>query len=395
MRVLQLSTSKQGGAGLSAAMLDQKLREDGVESKLFTRSNLKLHKLILSKAVTFGGRISASADYDFLSSISTSTIDYKKVLNYDPHIIHIHNWYNLLSVSNFHKLSKIAPLVFTLHDERLVTGGCHVTLGCEKYLSKCTNCPAHRLHFSRDKFKSDLVSFFESGASYGVISPSQWLMNKIEQTPLASRALFSRVIPNHLSMSADTLAVQEKYEVKTQLIFIASNLDAPYKGFKHLLSALSILDEKLDQLGKKADLVIVGSPSKPIMTAFKNIDIVVKSQMSTDKLSKQLTLADILVVPSLSENYPGVIAEAQLQGTRVVANRVGGVSEMIEDNLTGYLASPNPDSLAEKLLEAILDTNGERIRAEAFQAVNLRQNSRVINQEHIEIYKRLLSAEGK
>jgi hypothetical protein len=68
---------------------------------------------------------------------------------------------------------------------------------------------------------------------------------------------------------------------------------------------------------------------------------------------------------------------------------------MIQDNLTGYLASPNPDSLAEKLLEAILDTNGEKIRAEAFQAVNLRQNSRVINQEHIEIYKGLLSAEGK
>jgi glycosyltransferase involved in cell wall biosynthesis len=220
-------------------------------------------------------------------------------------------------------------------------------------------------------------------------------MNKIEQTPLASRALFSRVIPNHLSMSADTLEVQDKNDVKTQLIFIASNLDAPYKGFKHLLSALSILDEKLDQLGKKVDLIIVGSPSKAIVAVFKNIGIVVKSQMSTDKLSKQLILADILVVPSLSENYPGVIAEAQLQGTRVVANRVGGVSEMIQDNLTGYLASPNPDSLAEKLLEAILDTNGEKIRAEAFQAVNLRQNSRVINQEHIEIYKGLLSAEGK
>lgn len=395
MRVLQLSTSKQGGAGLSAAMLDQKLREDGVESKLLTRSNLNLHQLFLSKATTFGGRMSASADYDFLSSNSASTIDYKKVSKYDPHIIHIHNWYNLLSVSSFHKLSKIAPLVFTLHDERLVTGGCHVTLGCEKYLSKCTNCPAHRLHFSRDKFKSDMVSFFESGAPYGVISPSQWLMNKIEQTPLASRALFSRVIPNHLSMSADTLEVQEKNEVKTRLIFIASNLNAPYKGFKHLLSALSILDEKLDQLGKKVDLIIVGRPSKAIVAVFKNIGIVVKSQMSTDKLSKQLILADILVVPSLSENYPGVIAEAQLQGTRVVANRVGGVSEMIQDNLTGYLASPNPDSLAEKLLEAILDTNGEKIRTEAFRAVNLRQNSRVINQEHIEIYKGLLSAEGK
>ena len=395
MRVLQLSTSKQGGAGISAAILDQKLREDGVESRLLTRSNMKSHQVILSKAVTFVGKVSASADYDFLSSTSTSTLDYQEVLNFNPQVIHIHNWYNLLSVSSFYKLSKIAPLMFTLHDERLVTGGCHVTLGCEKYLSECSNCPAHRLHFSRDKFKNELVSFYESGACYGIISPSQWLMNKIEQTPLAKMALVSRVIPNHLSIPARILSAQEKNIETTQIIFVASNLDAPYKGFNLLIASMRILDAKLEQIGKKVDLIIVGNSTVEIVVAFKNIHLVVKSQMSTDELSQQVILADILVVPSLSENYPGVIAEAQLQGTRVVANRVGGVSEMIEDKLTGYLASPNSDSLAEKLLEAILDTNREQVRIKAFQAVNLRQNSQVINQHHKEIYKELTNAKGK
>lgn len=395
MRVLQLSTSKQGGAGISAAILDQKLREDGVESRLVTRSNLKSHQVILSKAVTFVGKLSASPDYDFLSSNSASTLDYQEVLNFNPQVIHIHNWYNLLSVSSFYKLSKIAPLMFTLHDERLVTGGCHVTLGCEKYLSECSNCPAHRLHFSRDKFKNELVSFFDSGARYGIISPSQWLMNKIGQTALAKKAVISRVIPNHLSIQARILSAQEKNIKKTQLIFVASNLDAPYKGFNLLLTSMRILDEKLEQIGRKVDLIIVGNSMVEIAVAFKNIDIVVKPQMSTEKLSQQVILADILVVPSLSENYPGVIAEAQLQGTRVVANRVGGVSEMIEDKLTGYLASPNSDSLAEKLLEAILDTNCEQVRTKAFQAVNLRQNSYVINQHHKEIYKELTNAKGE
>ena len=131
------------------------------------------------------------------------------------------------------------------------------------------------------------------------------------------------------------------------------------------------------------------------MIAFKNIEIVVKPQMSSEKLTQQLMLADILVVPSLSENYPGVIAEAQLQGTRVVANRVGGVSEMIEDKVTGYLASPNPDSLAEKLLEAIVDENREKVRSEAFQVVKMRQNSQVINQQHKEVYEELMNAKGK
>lgn len=395
MRVLQLSTSKQGGAGISAAILDEKLREDGVKSRLFTRSNMKSHQVILSKTVTFVGKVSASADYDFLSSTSTSTLDYQEVLNFNPQVIHIHNWYNLLSVSSFYKLSKIAPLMFTLHDERLVTGGCHVTLGCEKYLSECSNCPAHRLHFSREKFRSELVSFFNSGARYGIISPSQWLMNKIKQTPLAKKAVVSRVIPNHLSIPARILSAEEKNIEKTQLIFVASNLDAPYKGFNLLLASMRILDGKLEKIGRKVDLIVVGNSMVEIAVAFKNIEIVVKSHMSIDKLSQQVLVADVLVVPSLSENYPGVIAEAQLQGTRVVANRVGGVSEMIVDNRTGYLASPNSNSLAEKILEAILDENREQVRAEAFQAVNVRQNSQVINQHHKEVYKELMNAKGK
>ncbi len=395
MRVLQLSTSKQGGAGISAAILDQKLREDGVESRLITRSNMKHYQAIYSKAITFVGKVSASTDYDFLSSYSTSTLDYEQVLNYKPQIIHIHNWYNLLSVSSFFKLSEIAPLVFTLHDERLVTGGCHVTLGCERYLSRCTNCPAHRLHFSRDKFKSELASFFESDASYGIISPSQWLMKKIEQTPLKKKALLSRVIPNHLSMPTGAPIAKGKNGEKTAIIFVASNLDAPYKGYKLLLSSMSILDATLEQTGKKVELIIVGSSMIEAAMEFRNIEIVMMSQMSTDKLTQQLILADILVVPSISENYPGVIAEAQLQGTRVVANRVGGVSEMIEDKLTGYLASPNPHSFAEKILEAILDENREHVRAEAFQAVTVRQNSQVINQHHKEVYNELMNAKGK
>jgi glycosyltransferase involved in cell wall biosynthesis len=158
---------------------------------------------------------------------------------------------------------------------------------------------------------------------------------------------------------------------------------------------MSILDAKLEQIGKKVDLIIVGSSILETVIAFRNIEIVIKPQMSTDKLTQQLILADILVVPSLSENYPGVIAEAQLQGTRVVANRVGGVSEMIEDKLTGYLASPNPDSFAEKILEAILDENREQVRAEAFEVVNVRQDSQVINQHHKEFYKELMNAKGK
>ena len=33
------------------------------------------------------------------------------------------------------------PIVITLHDQRLLTGGCHYTTTCQGFMSDCSNCP--------------------------------------------------------------------------------------------------------------------------------------------------------------------------------------------------------------------------------------------------------------
>jgi glycosyltransferase involved in cell wall biosynthesis len=123
---------------------------------------------------------------------------------------------------------------------------------------------------------------------------------------------------------------------------------------------------------------------------FKNIRVLQKDHLSSDSLMNLMRESDILAVPSLSENYPGVIAEGQAQGVRVVAHRVGGIPEMINDGLTGYLCDPDAGALAAKILEAILDTNAEQVRANAFEEVLIRQNSNKINASHIDFYTKLL-----
>lgn len=56
---------------------------------------------------------------------------------------------------------------------------------------------------------------------------------------------------------------------------------------------------------------------------------------------------DILVLPSHTEGLPRVVLEAQATGTPVVATRVGGVSEVIDDGRTGLLCNPHdPTGLA-------------------------------------------------
>lgn len=60
---------------------------------------------------------------------------------------------------------------------------------------------------------------------------------------------------------------------------------------------------------------------------------------------------DICVVPScFGDPFPTVALEAGIYGLPVVASAVGGLPEIIEDGVTGYLVEPNsPEQLAEKI----------------------------------------------
>lgn len=394
MRVLQLSTSGYGGAGLSASILNERLLESGITGKLITRPDLQLQDQVRSKVATLMGKLSSSSGYDFLSSHSVSTINIKDVAKYEPQIIHVHNWYNLLNVEDFFRLAEISPLVFTLHDERLATGGCHVPMKCERYIGACDNCPAHRLGLSRKKYKEELDAFFSAGTAYGVISPSRWLMNKLQQTELIKNAVVTEAIPNHVSMVVTTLPIYEPRPNEARLLFVASNLDASFKGLELLLLAMRYLDSEIENLDRRVTLKLVGNLKSEIPDNYKNLKIMHEAHVTTDALVNHLKMADILIVPSLWENYPGVIAESQLQGTRVVANRVGGISEMVEDQRSGYLADPDPKSLASKILEAILDPNAEKIRMEAFKCVTSRQNPEEINNRHLAVYRKLMNTPG-
>ncbi|HZS34178.1 MAG TPA: glycosyltransferase [Methylomirabilota bacterium] len=76
---------------------------------------------------------------------------------------------------------------------------------------------------------------------------------------------------------------------------------------------------------------------------------------------------DVLALTSLWEGLPRVIPQAMAAGVPIVASAVGGVTEVIEDGLTGLLVPPGaPDVLAGRLRELLLDRRrGQALAARA------------------------------
>lgn len=111
-------------------------------------------------------------------------------------------------------------------------------------------------------------------------------------------------------------------------------------------------------------------------------------------LPRFLAEADIFVLPSRSEGFSNAIVEAMAAALPVVATRVGGNSEAVEDGVTGLLVpAEDPEALAEAVLGLLSNPERSIEMGEAGRRVAVRQFSSLNVVNHVvEIYRRLLSA---
>ena len=74
-------------------------------------------------------------------------------------------------------------------------------------------------------------------------------------------------------------------------------------------------------------------------------------QLNADQVSTEMTNAAFLVMPSeCYEGFPMVLVEAFAHGLPVIASRLGGMAEIVEDGITGLHFEPgNAEDLAAKV----------------------------------------------
>lgn len=85
-----------------------------------------------------------------------------------------------------------------------------------------------------------------------------------------------------------------------------------------------------------------------------------KGALRPDEVLDVMSTYDVLVLPSYREGYPGVIIEAFMLGLPVIATKLDGIMEMVEDGYNGLLIDIGSE---EQLYEAILSIDAERYRS--------------------------------
>jgi glycosyltransferase involved in cell wall biosynthesis len=160
----------------------------------------------------------------------------------------------------------------------------------------------------------------------------------------------------HCGVRPDDLTIVDHEGQGREMLFVARL--AEVKGVPVLLEALAtVLESHPD-----AHLTIIGDgPERDQIEEVarqRGLDeaVVFTGYLSQAEVSDRLAKTDVFVLPSYAEGVPVTLMEAMGSGLPVVATQVGGVSELVEEGVNGFIVRPgDPDALAERLIELLGD----------------------------------------
>ncbi len=334
-----------------------------------------------------------------------SAFDRALVEKINPDIVHLH-WIcaGFLSVKDVMWLSQRYPLVWTLHDSWAFTGGCHIPFECKKYSDQCQVCPQLKSKNGIDLADKvfSLKKKYYCSAKFHIVTPSRWLEDCVQK----SKILYGKpvhVVPNPLNVKRfnvkdksfvrDTLGFSPE---KKYILFGAMNSTSDEnKGFRFVHEAMQLFSQRWK--GVPVEIVIFGSDKPDDAPNFK-LPVHYMGRLHDDiSLSLLYSVADVMIVPSKSENFPNTVLEAMGCGTPCVAFRIGGIPEQITHLENGYLAEPYDSSDLANGIEYVLsdDARWKKLSCNARDKVAVNYREDVIAEQYIKLYKEIIEECGK
>ncbi len=272
--------------------------------------------------------------------------------DFRPDVVHLHNIYEHLSPSVLGPAARSGvPMVMTLHDYKLACPT-YQFLASGSICEACIGGGFHHAVLRRCKNGSAVhstVAAVETASHRWIgayrrvdrfICPSRFMAAKMREAGVFPDRL--RVVPHFAEVSAVT--------AKTRAgggLIVAGRL-SPEKGVDTLIEAVGLSgDVTLDIAGDGPERRRLEALAERVAPG----RILFLGHTSKAELHDRIRDSSLLVVPSRwYENQPMIVLEAFACGVPVVATSLGGLPELVDDGVDGFLVAPNdPRALADLL----------------------------------------------
>ena len=290
--------------------------------------------------------------------------------DFRPDIVHIHGLYQQLTPS---VLAPIAargiPIVYTVHDYKLLCPAYQLytaELGvCERCAGgQAWNCAIHKcLHGSRgvSAVYAGEALYHRWRGSYDAVTafvmPSHFVLEKHRQYGFPADRL--HYVPNFFTTSTDApvdpAAVAALHAAHGDYVLFFGRL-SPEKGCGVLVEACARAGLKLVLAGEGPEEAQLRSSA-----ARSGAQVEFAGYRSGADLWHLVEAAMCVALPAVwYENAPKSVLEAQARAKPVIASRIGGLPEMIEDGVTGMLVPPNDAAALSDAIRGMAELPEER-----------------------------------
>jgi L-malate glycosyltransferase len=281
----------------------------------------------------------------------------------------------------------------------------------------------HTPHIPIKKLKNPSFTVLSSlkammgGEKYDVVHafnvPSSFAMKytKARKKVLSIHGIYSEQVDALHSKSISTVAKitetkvlkwADKLTTDSKIVkkIYKEKLDVDFEFFYAPLDTKNFL--KLKNIEKKEkQIIFIGRDSyEKGIDILKGIEskingkIIYCTDMKWEDAMENLKASSILVIPSRMESIPQVIKEAFYLKVPIIATNVGGIPELITDNVTGILVPPNDPELLQNAINKLLldDETAKRISDSGYEFVMNNLTWEVLLPEYVKFYENLVNS---
>ncbi|MDC3169177.1 glycosyltransferase, partial [Prochlorococcus sp. AH-716-E17] len=238
------------------------------------------------------------------------------------------------------------------------------------------------------------------GKTINIVAPSNWIAKCAKKSYLFKNQPI-RVIPSAINLDfwkpIEISEARNKLNIpinKKVILFgaLGGTLDFR-KGGDLLIKALCYIKTIVSENFLQSIQLVIFGQEKPSKELINGYEIKYTGEIKEDRTLKLLySASDIFILPSRQDNLPGTGIESQACGTPVIAFNKGGLEDIVDENITGYLVKPfDYKLLAKKILWILGNYEKKKSMSEASiqRALDL-WDEKKISKKYADLYQEIV-----